>query len=48
MVKYLISKGIASKRLEAKGYGETQPLTTNTDAVSRKKNRRIEFLVLND
>ncbi len=43
---YLISKGIDSARLEAKGYGETQPIADNTSFEGRKQNRRTEFVVI--
>lgn len=50
--KYLEGKGIATERLEAKGYGETKPVEPNTkpngkdNPEGRKKNRRTEFKVL--
>jgi outer membrane protein OmpA-like peptidoglycan-associated protein/tetratricopeptide (TPR) repeat protein len=49
--KYLIEKGIAVDRIEAKGYGETKPVAPNTingkdNPEGRKKNRRTEFKVL--
>jgi OOP family OmpA-OmpF porin len=48
---YLISKGIAPERIEAKGYGESKPVAPNTlngkdNPEGRKKNRRTEFKVL--
>ncbi len=43
---YLISKGIASDRLEDKGYGQTQPKSDNGTKEGRAANRRIEFKVL--
>lgn len=52
VVKYLISKGITSNRLVAKGYGETQPRVPNLkpdgspDPVNRQKNRRTEFRIV--
>lgn len=41
--QYLIDKGISSKRLEAKGYGETRPIATNDTVEGRTKNRRVEL-----
>jgi len=43
---YLVSKGIAAGRLQAVGYGQTQPADTNDTAAGREKNRRTEFKIL--
>ncbi|MCG3205353.1 MAG: hypothetical protein KCHDKBKB_02073 [Elusimicrobia bacterium] len=43
---YLVSKGVAADRLEAKGFGQTKPLADNNTADGRSQNRRIEFKVL--
>ena len=40
---YLISKGVASQRLAAIGYGETQPAATNATPEGRALNRRVEL-----
>lgn len=40
---YLVSKGANESRVEATGYGETQPIATNKTAAGRQKNRRVEF-----
>lgn len=51
-VSYLISKGIAPNRLEAKGYGEEKPIARNTNPdgtdnpEGRQRNRRTEFKIL--
>jgi outer membrane protein OmpA-like peptidoglycan-associated protein len=42
---YLIKKGIASSRLTAKGYGDTQPVVENTTNANKAKNRRVELIV---
>ena len=46
VVNYLISKGIAAARLEAKGYGETMPIASNDTDAGRQENRRTEFKIL--
>lgn len=46
VVEYLISKGIPSDRLTAKGYGETKPIDTNDTDEGRQNNRRTEFKIL--
>ena len=43
--KYLISKGVSSKRVTSKGYGERKPIATNKTAKGRKQNRRVEIKV---
>lgn len=40
---YLVSKGANASRIEATGYGESQPIATNKTAAGRQQNRRVEF-----
>ena len=40
---YLVSKGANPSRIEATGYGPTQPIASNATAEGRQKNRRVEF-----
>jgi len=40
---YLIGKGVPGDRLEAKGYGESQPIAPNNTAAGRAENRRVEL-----
>lgn len=42
--QYLIGKGIAESRLASQGYGETQPIESNSTEEGRARNRRVEFL----
>ncbi|MEM9279723.1 MAG: OmpA family protein, partial [Pseudomonadota bacterium] len=46
VVHYLEQAGVASGRLEAKGYGETLPVADNDTSEGRSQNRRIEFKVI--
>lgn len=40
---YLVNKGANASRIEATGYGQTQPIATNKTAAGRQANRRVEF-----
>jgi OOP family OmpA-OmpF porin len=40
---FLVSKGVNASRIEATGYGETQPIASNKTARGRQQNRRVEF-----
>mgnify|MGYP001825831385 FL=1 len=41
---WLASNGVAESRLQAEGYGETQPKYDNTTREGRKLNRRVEMM----
>ena len=43
---YLIKQGISEKRLEIKGYGASKPFSDNSTPEGRAKNRRVEFIIL--
>lgn len=46
--EFLVKKGLSSDRIQAKGYGESEPLASNDDEKDgRELNRRIEIKVLN-
>jgi OOP family OmpA-OmpF porin len=40
---YLVTKGANASRIEATGYGMTQPIASNKTAAGRQDNRRVEF-----
>ena len=44
---YLVGKGVSASNLEAKGYGETQPIATNMNKAGRTQNRRVEVKLMN-
>jgi len=46
--KYLVQSGVAADALEARGYGETQPIADNDTEEGRRANRRVEFRVIGD
>lgn len=43
---YLVNRGITSQRVQAKGYGESNPVATNDTDEGRQANRRTEFIIL--
>jgi hypothetical protein len=45
VVAYLVEKGIAANRLEAKGWGAKDPVAVNITADGRRQNNRTEFKV---
>jgi len=44
----LVKRGVAPVRLTAKGYGEGAPLAPNDTPAGRAKNRRVEFVIVNE
>lgn len=46
VVDYMILAGIEATRLQAKGYGEAQPIADNNTEEGRAKNRRTEFEIV--
>lgn len=45
---YLVKKGADEERLAIKYFGETKPTAPNTTVEGRKKNRRVEFQIINE
>jgi len=43
VMRYLISQGVRSDLLSAKGYGEADPVAPNTTPAGRAQNRRVEI-----
>lgn len=44
--QYLVDAGIPADRLDARGYGETKPRSTNRTPDGRQQNRRVEFIFI--
>ncbi len=44
--EYLIKKGVEAERLQSVGYGDSRPAATTNTADARAKNRRVEFIVV--
>jgi outer membrane protein OmpA-like peptidoglycan-associated protein len=44
--QWLVSAGVDSARIEAKGYGDEQPLVPNLTPESRSRNRRVQFTLI--
>jgi outer membrane protein OmpA-like peptidoglycan-associated protein len=43
--RYLIGKGVSSKRLTSEGFGDTRPVSANDTEDGRQKNRRVELKI---
>lgn len=45
---YLMRKGIAANRIQAKGYGDTEPVAYNDSSEGRQQNRRTEVRIISE
>lgn len=48
VLQYLVAKGAVAGRFVVNGYGETRPVADNTTEEGRQRNRRIEFIALEE
>jgi outer membrane protein OmpA-like peptidoglycan-associated protein len=46
VMKYIVDKGVEPARLSAKGFGAKKPIADNATEEGREKNRRVEFLIV--
>jgi OOP family OmpA-OmpF porin len=46
VAQWLVNAGVDPARLEAKGFGDEQPLAPNITAENRARNRRVQFVIL--
>jgi outer membrane protein OmpA-like peptidoglycan-associated protein len=46
VTRYLVSKGIKADAIETIAMGETHPVTANSTATGKSKNRRVEIVVI--
>jgi outer membrane protein OmpA-like peptidoglycan-associated protein len=46
VANYIVSKGVNSSRIVAKGYGLTKPVASNKTKEGKAENRRVEFKIL--
>lgn len=46
VANYLIMKGVASTRINSAGYGSSNPIASNSTAVGREQNRRVEIKLI--
>jgi outer membrane protein OmpA-like peptidoglycan-associated protein len=44
VMKFLVDAGVPSARLQANGFGESRPIDDNKTDAGRARNRRVEFL----
>lgn len=44
---YLISKGLMTSRIEAKGFGQSQPIAENNTSTGKAQNRRVQIVLGN-
>ena len=46
VVAYLVKRGVDAARLQSAGYGATRPIASNRNTAGRAKNRRVEFIIV--
>lgn len=46
VLDWLVAHGVASDRMTSRGFGQSKPLAPNVTAQNRAKNRRVQFIIL--
>lgn len=46
VMKYIVDKGVEPARLVAKGFGAKKPIADNATEEGKEKNRRVEFVIV--
>ena len=44
--RYLVAQNVASNRILARGFGESEPVASNDTAAGRQENRRVEVAIM--
>ena len=47
VAKYLVSRGVTTSQVVARGFGATRPIADNSTEAGRARNRRIEIIYIN-
>jgi len=45
---FLVKQGIVGSSIASRGFGESQPVSTNDTSAGRQQNRRVELVVSGD
>jgi len=48
VLRFLVNEGMPGQRLSAVGYGEFHPIVPNTSEANRKKNRRVDIVIIRE
>ena len=48
VLRFMIERGLPGKRLSAVGYGEFHPLVPNSSEENRRKNRRVDIVIIRE